>query len=65
MRYKRRPQGRPPRQAVCQREAHIQLQGQELEFWRSYAKELEGTFDGLENRLIALENAQAVENRKN
>ncbi|SDL44368.1 hypothetical protein SAMN05421823_10640 [Catalinimonas alkaloidigena] len=46
-------------------EKYILHQGQELNFWRAYARELEGTFDGMENKLIAMENANSIENRLN
>ena len=65
MRPNRRRQPRTPQTFFRMQQTCINRQEQELEFWRSYARELEGTFDGLENRLIALEHAQHLENRKN
>lgn len=65
MRRKRRHHVHLAHYVLHRKQAHISLQEEELEFWRAYAKELEGTFDGLENRLIEMESAHALDNRKN
>ncbi|WP_262482268.1 hypothetical protein [Catalinimonas alkaloidigena] len=41
------------------------MQYYKVQYWKRYAKELEGIVDGLENELIGYENATLLENRCN
>ncbi|MGB3618646.1 MAG: hypothetical protein WBA12_11055 [Catalinimonas sp.] len=41
------------------------MQFQKVQYWKRYAKELEGIVDGLENELVGYENSVMLENRSN
>ena len=50
---------------VEEKQKTILLQFQKVQYWKRYAKELEGIVDSLENELIGYESATLLENRTN
>ncbi|SDJ90594.1 hypothetical protein SAMN05421823_101384 [Catalinimonas alkaloidigena] len=50
---------------IDEKQKTIVMQYYKVQYWKRYAKELEGIVDGLENELIGYENATLLENRCN
>ena len=50
---------------IDEKQKTIVMQYYQVQYWKRYAKELEGVVDGLENELIGYENTTLLENRSN